>query len=114
MVSGESEELGVNQSLHYKTRELMEEIVEKTVAKQMDLLRESALSQIESMRAFLSTLQKLTQFAMFKTYVQSGGRISIPETERKTVNIEEGDLVQVIIFPIKINRKREKAGEKNE
>jgi AbrB family looped-hinge helix DNA binding protein len=37
---------------------------------------------------------------MFKTTVQSGGRISIPEAERIALNIEEGDLVQVIVTPI--------------
>jgi bifunctional DNA-binding transcriptional regulator/antitoxin component of YhaV-PrlF toxin-antitoxin module len=38
---------------------------------------------------------------MFKTTVQSGGRISIPEAERQALNIEDGDLVQVIIIPIR-------------
>ncbi|MFL6392939.1 MAG: AbrB/MazE/SpoVT family DNA-binding domain-containing protein, partial [Nitrososphaeraceae archaeon] len=42
--------------------------------------------------------------AMFKTTVQSGGRISIPEAERQALNIEEGDLVQVVLIPI--DRKR--------
>jgi AbrB family looped-hinge helix DNA binding protein len=42
---------------------------------------------------------------MFKTTVQSGGRISIPEAERQALNIEEGDLVQVIIIPIERRRK---------
>jgi bifunctional DNA-binding transcriptional regulator/antitoxin component of YhaV-PrlF toxin-antitoxin module len=37
---------------------------------------------------------------MFKTNVQSGGRISIPEAERQALGIEEGDLVQVIIIPL--------------
>jgi bifunctional DNA-binding transcriptional regulator/antitoxin component of YhaV-PrlF toxin-antitoxin module len=37
---------------------------------------------------------------MFKTTVQSGGRISIPEAERQALNIEDGNLVQVIIIPI--------------
>ena len=35
--------------------------------------------------------------------------ISIPEAERQTVGIEEGSLVQVIIFPIE--RKGKEAGE---
>jgi AbrB family looped-hinge helix DNA binding protein len=42
---------------------------------------------------------------MFKTTVQSGGRISIPEAERQALNIEEGDLVQVILIPIERRRK---------
>jgi AbrB family looped-hinge helix DNA binding protein len=43
--------------------------------------------------------------AMFKTTVQSGGRISIPEAERIALNIEEGDLVQVIVTPIMRRKK---------
>jgi AbrB family looped-hinge helix DNA binding protein len=42
---------------------------------------------------------------MFKTTVQSGGRISIPEAERQALNIEEGDLVQVIVVPIERKQK---------
>jgi bifunctional DNA-binding transcriptional regulator/antitoxin component of YhaV-PrlF toxin-antitoxin module len=45
---------------------------------------------------------------MFKTNVQTGGRISIPEAERQALGIEEGDLVQVIIIPL--TRKKKNAG----
>ncbi|MFB6123889.1 MAG: AbrB/MazE/SpoVT family DNA-binding domain-containing protein [Haloferacaceae archaeon] len=41
--------------------------------------------------------------AMFKTRVQSGGRISIPDAERETLGIEEGDIVQTIVIPVKRN-----------
>jgi len=44
-------------------------------------------------------------YAMFKTNVQTGGRVSIPEAERQALNIEEGDLVQVIVIPIERKRK---------
>ena len=37
----------------------------------------------------------------FKATVGSNGRISIPEAERDALGIEEGDLVQIIITPIK-------------
>ena len=37
----------------------------------------------------------------FKTTVGSNGRISIPEAERDALGIEEGNLVQIIITPIK-------------
>lgn len=43
--------------------------------------------------------------AAFKTRVQSGGRISIPDAEREALDIEEGDLVQTFVVPI--SRKRE-------
>ena len=39
--------------------------------------------------------------AVFKTRVQSGGRISIPDAERDVLDIEEGDIVQAFIIPIK-------------
>ena len=39
----------------------------------------------------------------FKTTVGSNGRISIPEAERDALGSEEGDLVQIIITPIKPN-----------
>jgi translation initiation factor IF-1 len=61
--------------------------------------------QQDALQNFFSILQGLTYYnAMFKTTVQSGGRISIPEAERQALKIEEGDLVQVIVIPI--DRKR--------
>lgn len=47
--------------------------------------------------------------AVFKTRVQSGGRISIPDAEREALDIEEGDLVQTFVIPIKRTR-----GDSNE
>ncbi len=46
-----------------------------------------------------------SDMATFKTRVQSGGRISIPDAERETLDIEEGDIVQTIVIPI--NRRHE-------
>ena len=42
--------------------------------------------------------------ATFKTRVQSGGRISIPDAEREALDIEEGDIVQTVLVPVKRNR----------
>ncbi|KAB1188147.1 MULTISPECIES: AbrB/MazE/SpoVT family DNA-binding domain-containing protein [Haloferax] len=42
--------------------------------------------------------------AMFKTRVQSGGRLSIPDAEREALGIEEGDLVQAFVIPISKQR----------
>jgi hypothetical protein len=42
--------------------------------------------------------------ATFKTRVQSGGRISIPDAEREALDIEEGDIVQTVVVPVKRNR----------
>jgi len=41
-----------------------------------------------------------TEMAMFKTRVQSGGRISIPDTEREVLGIDEGDIVQTFVVPV--------------
>lgn len=38
--------------------------------------------------------------AVFKTRVQSNGRISIPDAEREALDIEEGDLVQAFVVPL--------------
>jgi hypothetical protein len=83
-----------------KSRKELEKIIQESIAKQMSLVKDSTFNQIDAVRSFLSSFQKLTQFAMFKTNVQSSGRISIPEAERQTVGIEEGMPVQVIIFPL--------------
>ena len=37
----------------------------------------------------------------FKTSVGSNGWISIPEAERDALSVNEGDLVQVIVIPVK-------------
>lgn len=53
----------------------------------------------------MGDLAQFTNFGMgaatFKTRVQSGGRISIPDAEREALNIGEGDIVQTIIVPVK-------------
>ncbi len=52
----------------------------------------------------LDGLSQLSQFgtgaATFKTRVQSGGRISIPDAERDALDIQEGDIVQTIVIPL--------------
>lgn len=45
-----------------------------------------------------------TNTATFKARVQSGGRVSIPEPERDALDIEEGDIVQTIVVPVKRSR----------
>jgi bifunctional DNA-binding transcriptional regulator/antitoxin component of YhaV-PrlF toxin-antitoxin module len=48
-----------------------------------------------------SQLGAMSQMAMFKTRVQSGGRISIPDAEREALDIDEGDIVQTVVIPLK-------------
>jgi hypothetical protein len=52
-----------------------------------------------------SQLGAMSRMAMFKTRVQSGGRISIPDAEREALDIEEGDIVQTVVVPVKRNRR---------
>lgn len=49
-------------------------------------------------------LGAMSRTATFKTRVQSGGRISIPDAEREALDIEEGDIVQTVVIPVKRNR----------
>jgi hypothetical protein len=75
--------------------------IEKGAEAQRDFIRGYSAVQQDAIQNFFSTLQGLTYYnAMFKTTVQTGGRISIPEAERQALNIGDGDLVQVIIIPI--------------
>ena len=61
-------------------------------------------SQSNIQNPFTNMQNMMTNFLLwgaFKTTVGSNGRISIPEAERDALGIEEGDLVQIIITPIK-------------
>ena len=81
-------------------------VLERGRDAQRDFVKQFPSIQQDAMQNFFSMLQGLTFYnAMFKTTVQSGGRISIPEAERQALNIEDGDLVQVIIVPIERRRK---------
>jgi len=80
--------------------------MEKTADFQKDLMRQLSMLQVNAFQNMFSSLQGFTNYnAMFKTTVQSGGRISIPEAERQALGIEEGDLVQVIIIPLSRKQK---------
>lgn len=80
--------------------------VEKGSEAQKDFLNQFSAIQQDAMQNYFAVLRGLSYYnAMFKTTVQSGGRISIPEAERQALNIEDGDLVQVIVVPIERRRK---------
>ena len=49
----------------------------------------------------------MSQMATFKTRIQSGGRISIPDAEREALDIQEGDIVQTVVVPVMRNRDEE-------
>ena len=46
-------------------------------------------------------MRNFLTWGAFKTSVGSNGRISIPEAERDALSVNEGDLVQVIVIPVK-------------
>jgi hypothetical protein len=80
--------------------------VDSTTQAQQDFFKKFSNLQLDAMQNFFSMLQGLTFYhAMFKTTIQSGGRISIPEAERQALKIEDGDLVQVIVIPIERKHK---------
>src|SRR5919106_413743 len=85
--------------------------IEKATEFQQDLLKQFSTIQYNAFQNMFSSLQGFTNYnAMFKTTVQTGGRISIPEAERQALGIEEGDLVQVIIIPL---ARKQKNSQKN-
>lgn len=88
--------------------EAFKKAVEKGSEAQKDFLKQFSSIQQDTMQNYFAVLRGLSYYnAMFKTTVQSGGRISIPEAERQALNIEDGDLVQVIVVPIERRRKKE-------
>lgn len=80
--------------------------IDSTTEAQQDFFKKFSNLQLDAMQNFFSMLQGLTFYhAMFKTTIQSGGRISIPEAERQALKIDDGDLVQVIVIPIERKHK---------
>lgn len=88
--------------------DMFKKAVEKGSEAQKELAKQVSTLQMDAMQNYFAMLRGLSFYnAMFKTTVQSGGRISIPEAERQALNIEDGDLVQVIVIPIERKRKKE-------
>lgn len=76
-----------------------QEAGEKAVEHQADLMKR--FFSPNSMPGGFPQLSAMSQMATFKTRVQSGGRISIPDAEREALDIDDGDIVQTIVIPIK-------------
>jgi hypothetical protein len=88
--------------------DMFKKVVEKGSEAQKELAKQVSSIQMDAMQNYFAMLRGISFYnAMFKTTVQSGGRISIPEAERQALNIEDGDLVQVIVIPIERKRKKE-------
>ena len=84
--------------------EQMQEASEQAVESQAELFKRFAAGGGAGSTGPFSGFGALTDTAMFKTRIQSGGRISIPDAEREALDIEEGDIVQAIVLPIKRDR----------
>ncbi|RKD97633.1 AbrB/MazE/SpoVT family DNA-binding domain-containing protein [Halopiger aswanensis] len=83
----------------------MQEAGEQVAQSQQEMMKQlfqaNSANPLENMSAF-GPMNMGT--ATFKARVQSGGRISIPEPEREALDIEEGDIVQTIVVPVKRDR----------
>ncbi|MCE2507429.1 MAG: AbrB/MazE/SpoVT family DNA-binding domain-containing protein [Nitrosopumilaceae archaeon] len=89
----------------------LKEVSDNTRQTQSNLMENMSSMQNKSMDAMFSIGQMFPSFmnwGAYKTTVSSNGRISIPEAERNALGLGEGDLVQVIVFPI---AKKSKARE---
>jgi len=86
--------------------EQLQEASEEAVDTQQELLRQFMAASTGSVGSGgLPNLGAMsTGTATFKARVQSGGRISIPDAEREALDIEEGDIVQTVVVPVKRNR----------
>jgi len=82
---------------------LFTETSEQAVEQQQELLKQMLGAGLSG-GMDMNQLGAMSQTATFKTRVQSGGRISIPDAERETLDIEEGDIVQAVVVPVKRNR----------
>ena len=80
----------------------MQEASEQALESQQEMMKQLFGAGMSGMD--MNQLGAMSQTATFKTRVQSGGRISIPDAEREALDIEEGDIVQTVVIPVKRNR----------
>jgi len=81
----------------------LREFSDSTKQAQSNLMQNMSSMQSKSMDTMFNIGQMLPSFmnwGAYKTTISSNGRISIPEAERKALDLGDGDLVQVIILPI--------------
>lgn len=71
---------------------------EQAVEQQAEFLRRLSQPGFDGGFGQLAAMSR--NVATFKTRVQSGGRISIPDAEREALHIDEGDIVQTAVIPI--------------
>ena len=73
---------------------------EQALEGQREMMRRLFSANAGGMSGFDQLGAMSRSMATFKTRVQSGGRISIPDAEREALDIDEGDIVQTIVIPI--------------
>ncbi|MFB6151069.1 MAG: AbrB/MazE/SpoVT family DNA-binding domain-containing protein [Haloarculaceae archaeon] len=81
-----------------------QEAGEQAIEQQQEMVRQMLQAGSGAGGLDMNQLSAMSQMATFKTRVQSGGRISIPDAEREALDIEEGDIVQTVVIPVKRNR----------
>ncbi len=82
----------------------MQETSEQATRKQQEALQNlfmGAGAGTPDLGDITEQLGAMSQMATFKTRIQSGGRISIPDAEREALDIGEGDIVQTVVVPVK-------------
>ena len=85
--------------------ELYKQWLENASSAQANFMNSMNQSQPNMQNPFCNMQNMMPNFltwGAFKTNVGSSGRISIPEVEREALGIEEGDLVQIVITPLKL------------
>tara|TARA_B100000029_G_scaffold1628_1_gene2009 strand:- start:59 stop:361 length:303 start_codon:yes stop_codon:yes gene_type:complete len=86
--------------------ELYKQWFENASNAQANFMNSMNQSQSNMQNPFTNMQNMMPNFLLwgaFKTNVGSSGRISIPEAEREALGIEEGDLVQIVITPLKVD-----------
>ncbi|KDE59349.1 hypothetical protein EL22_22955 [Halostagnicola sp. A56] len=88
--------------------EQMQEAGEQVAQSQQEMLKQMMQAGTANPLEGMSSLGPMNMgTATFKARVQSGGRVSIPGPERDALDIEEGDIVQTIVVPVKRDREDE-------
>ncbi len=88
--------------------EQLQDAGEQAVESQQELMKQFLSASAGAGQNGMSQFPAMTMgTATFKTRVQSGGRISIPDAEREALDIDEGDIVQTIVIPIKTSDSNE-------
>ena len=88
--------------------EQMQEAGEQVAQSQQELMKRMMQSGSTTPLEGMSSFGPMNMgTATFKARVQSGGRVSIPGPERDALDIEEGDIVQTIVVPVKRDREED-------